>query len=229
MIRSLQGPALLAIALCAYSPLAAQTVNFSPISPSVTLNATSGGNSAALTTTGSPTIELIQNLGPYTAWVALGSSGVAATTSNIPVLGGQTISVSLGSNTYIAAITAAGTSTTIVATSGAGTIAGGWGGTPTNGNPLYMYTSTGTVFVSTITTTTARSFAVPTGSTVCFIYAEGAAGRYRVDGIAPTLSAGVPLNNYDTFGAYLTLTANLSGFAIVAQSGTLNLVADCYK
>jgi hypothetical protein len=56
---------------------------------------------AALSTTGSPTTIAITNIGVQPGYVALGNSSVVATTSSTLVAPGQTVVLSIGSNTYI--------------------------------------------------------------------------------------------------------------------------------
>lgn len=51
------------------------------------------------------TVVRIVNLGPGTAYVALGSSSVAATTQNLCIPPGQVQYLAINSNTYLAAIT----------------------------------------------------------------------------------------------------------------------------
>ena len=78
---------------------------------------------------------VIYNAGAVDAYVALGSNGVAATTGNDVVKAGQSIALTPGSNTYLAAVTAAGsTSLTLSGGSGLYTGVGGGGGGGSGGS-----------------------------------------------------------------------------------------------
>lgn len=87
----------------------------------------------------------------------------------------------------------------------------------------YMYSPTGFVPVASFSTST--GFTPPTGSTVCFIQAEGNSVRFRTDGVAPTASVGqlFPTN------VLMQLTAGLSTFRAIPTSGSATLDVDCYK
>lgn len=237
----------------------ANSALFSPTS------ATSNASLSVTTTTSNVALPtgsfiVVTNSGTTNAYFALGvGAGTTATTSAQFIAAGSSLVISVGSNTYLAGITAAGTTTLNIAggsitlngastaalqsnvqsapgtaASTAITVQGNASSIPVpvsvGGTPYYNFTSTGSVYVTGINTTTPTGFTAPATSTVCFIYNEGASGRYRVDGTNPTLSVGVPLNNYDTQGAFLALTSNqFTAFHEVAQSGTLAFVADCYK
>ena len=101
-----------------------------------TLAVTTSTASVALGSAG-PT-ALITNNGAATAYVALGGSGVTATTSGTPINAGQSVTLDVGTNTYLAAITASGTASLAITTGTglpaiAGGGSGGGGGTVTQG------------------------------------------------------------------------------------------------
>lgn len=69
---------------------------------------------------------LVTNNGAATAYIALGASGVTAAPSGYPVNPGQSVTFDIGANTYLAAITSAGTASLAITTgTGLPVIAGG--------------------------------------------------------------------------------------------------------
>lgn len=78
------------------------------------LNASNSSSNVALGSVG-PT-ALVTNNGTVTAFVNFGGSGVTATTSSYPVNAGQSIAFNVGSNTYIAGITASSTAALSITT-----------------------------------------------------------------------------------------------------------------
>lgn len=85
-----------------------QVVSISPTA-SVTLPATTTTSNIGLPTTGTPTIALITNIGPNIAFLAFGTSNaVTAVNGGMPVLPGTQIMVTIGSFTFVAAITLSG-------------------------------------------------------------------------------------------------------------------------
>ena len=101
-----------------------------------TLAVTTASASVAFGSTG-PT-ALITNNGTSTAYIALGTSGVAATTAGTPINAAQSVALDIGANTYLAAITASGTASLAITTGTglpaiAGGGSGGGGGTVTQG------------------------------------------------------------------------------------------------
>jgi hypothetical protein len=84
--------------------------------------------------TGSPTTIMVSNTGAVGAYVNLGGSGVTATTSGLFIGGGATVPLVVGSNGYLAAITASG-STTL-------NIAGGTGGVAYGGSTTVLNVNT---------------------------------------------------------------------------------------
>jgi hypothetical protein len=67
----------------------------------------------------------VANTGSQTAFVNFGAtSGVTATTSDIPVAGGQTIAFTVGSNAYLAAIATAGAAANLTLIGGTGAYSG---------------------------------------------------------------------------------------------------------
>lgn len=85
---------------CPGLPGASTTTPFIPISPTVFLVATSASPSVQLT--GGGTVALVYNSGLTTAYVALGSSTVTASVTNMPIPPGATVPLAIGANTYIA-------------------------------------------------------------------------------------------------------------------------------
>lgn len=65
---------------------------------------------------------------------------------------------------------------------------------------------------------------VPAGTTFAVIAVEGAAVRYRDDGIAPTAAIGMPL----AIGATLTYAASLSAVRFIQQAASAILNVSYY-
>lgn len=104
----------------AFSPTGAVTLAVSNVSARVALGSVG------------PT-ALVVNIGANVAYVQFGGSGVTATTANYPVPAGWGISFNVGSNTYIAAITASSTTNlTITTGTGVPSIVGGSGSSIAN-------------------------------------------------------------------------------------------------
>ncbi len=75
------------------------------ITGKASLIATSTSQSVALPTTGTPTTCLVTNLGDYVCYILLGTTAPTVTPSNgVPVMPGQSLALTLGSNTFAAAI-----------------------------------------------------------------------------------------------------------------------------
>ncbi len=70
------------------------------------LIASAASSNVALSTTGTPTCAIVSNLGMYAAWVLLGTSNAVAVTpgSGVCVLPGQSVTLALASNSYLAGI-----------------------------------------------------------------------------------------------------------------------------
>ena len=102
----------------------ASIAGFTP-TPSYTQLSVSGTTGNTALPTG--TVVLVYNTGTNVAYVQLGGSGVTAATSNdaVPALGGCGFTV--GSNGYLAAITASST-TSLNISGGSGLVSGCWGG-----------------------------------------------------------------------------------------------------
>jgi hypothetical protein len=65
--------------------------------------------SVILPTSGTPTTALVTNIGSQITFVALGGSSVSVSPSTgLPLTPGQSIPLTIGSNTYLAAATAGG-------------------------------------------------------------------------------------------------------------------------
>lgn len=86
------------MALASMNPTANAVLLASPVSSNV-----------LIPTTGTPTMALIQNLGSVLVWFAVGiGSGVTATTLNTPLQPGGQFALTIGTNTFLAAIAASG-------------------------------------------------------------------------------------------------------------------------
>lgn len=87
------------------------TVALASSSPtaSVTLPATSTTANVAIPTVGSPTIAIITNIGPNIAFLAFGtSSTLVAANGGLPLMPGAQFVLTIGTFTFIAAITLTG-------------------------------------------------------------------------------------------------------------------------
>lgn len=87
--------------LASFAPSAAVNLRVSTISANVELPAT-----------GSPTTAVVTNLGEHVSFVALGADDttVASASSSMAVMPGRTVSLTIGSNTYLAGVTLNGVS-----------------------------------------------------------------------------------------------------------------------
>ena len=142
------------------------------------------------------TVVVVYNTGSAAAYVQLGGSGVAATTSNDVVPAGGWMAFTVGSNGYLAAITASGTtSLNLSGGSGLATGAGGGGGG-----------SGGTVSVSSLPGSTGHDYSTgaPTLPNVGANF--GASGVYASYYLTAVVAAG-SRNNVDI--------ENVSGAQIV--------------
>lgn len=84
----------------------------SSVSPtaSATLIATTTSANIAIPTTGTPTVALLTNLGQFLVFLAFGtSSAVTAANGGVPLMPGASLPVTIGSFTFVAAITLFGT------------------------------------------------------------------------------------------------------------------------
>ena len=81
--------------------------SFAP-SASLPLQATQTSSSVALPLTGSPTTVVVTNLGEKVAFVALGGSTVEASEESMAILAHGSLTLTLGTNTYLAAIALSG-------------------------------------------------------------------------------------------------------------------------
>ena len=91
----------MAIALSSFAPTA-----------SIAFQATQAGGNVLLPTTGTPTIAVVTNLGQQAVFVLLGSSNTVSVTPNggIAIMPGDNIVLTIGANTYLAAVSLAGVS-----------------------------------------------------------------------------------------------------------------------
>lgn len=77
----------------------------------VDLPVSTTNNTVQIPSAGTPTQVLVTNLGIQAAYVLLGGSNVAvATDTGTPILPGDKLALTLGTNTYIAGITQGGNS-----------------------------------------------------------------------------------------------------------------------
>lgn len=67
---------------------------------------------------------------------------------------------------------------------------------------------------------------VPAGATFAVIAVEGAAARWRDDGVAPTASVGVPMATTDS---PLQYSGTLAALEFIAQTGTPKLNVSYYR
>lgn len=213
------------------------TTPFTPIAPTVSLNAGTTTSNAALT--GGGTIALITNSDTTnTAYFVLGTGSPTATTASTPILAGGTIAVAIGANDHIAAITSTSTAKLYI-TSGTGSNPAGWGGgagggsggstTIPTGVPPYQGTSVPTDQYS-VATTAAVGVNAPATSTYCMVTTTVANVNWRADGTNPTTGAsgGQPLG----VGQFMLLGGNLltttKFINATASSGALLGIA-CFK
>ena len=76
------------------------------VNSNFSLNTGSASTTVAIPSSGSPTHLSIFNQGTTPAFVALGTSGVSADLSSLRIGAGDTVLVPVGSNIYLAAVTA---------------------------------------------------------------------------------------------------------------------------
>lgn len=77
----------------------------------------------------------------------------------------------------------------------------------------YNYTDLGYV-QQAVGATSAALTTIPAGAKYAVITVEGAAIRYRLDGVAPTASVGNPA----AIGAQITISTTLSGVRVIQQA-----------
>lgn len=195
---------------------------------SAPLAATTASSNVALPT---GTVIAVSNDGPNTAYVNLGTSNlVTATTASVAVPPNATVGMTVGSNTFLAAITATGTATVKIA-GGAGLVtgygAGSGGGSSSNGS----VSNTGAAVPSQATYGGMNVGGNLTGFT-------GTANGLKVDGSAVTqpVSGTVTANqgtglSQTSANAWPTLTpdsAATTGTITTSQSVTLTPSAGGY-
>ena len=98
---------------CVNATPCVQTNTFVP-SGSASLAVSSASSRVALPTAGSNLTAVVTNSGAAISYIVLGGSSVTATASNIPVQPGQTVALLQAANTYVAGITASGTSSLLI-------------------------------------------------------------------------------------------------------------------
>ena len=145
---------------------------------------------------GSDPVQMITNVGSVTAYVNLGTSAaVVATTSDIPISAGASVPLTVGSNTYLAAITASSTTTLNIA-GGTGLLTGIAGSPSVSGsNPA----------------------AGSTGSAV------PASASYSAVNVAGTLRGQTGVNPSGSVYAAQFDVASIGGTTVSASSGVLNV------
>jgi hypothetical protein len=80
-----------------------QIPSFAPTAFASIANSGASSNRVALPVTGTPTIALVSNPGPHTAYIALGTATVVASPTNgLALQSSQSIALTIGANTYIA-------------------------------------------------------------------------------------------------------------------------------
>jgi hypothetical protein len=138
------GPGIPRVTVSSDSNLSASIAGFTPNgSVSTPLSATTATGNVALPT---GAVVIIGNSGTSTAFITLGvGSGTVSTASGIPVAPGSIVGLTVGSNTFLAAITAAGTATINIAGgtglfsgAGGGGTGGGGGGSVTQGTSPWV-------------------------------------------------------------------------------------------
>lgn len=166
------------------------------------------------------TVTLISTSAIYYALNTSNTTNVTASSAYLPA--NTPISLAVGANGYISAMTLAGSGTLYVA--------GGSTTLPVSAAGPYVFTALGFQNVSVGTTAVAIT-SVPSGSTVCFIETESHPIRYRSDGTAPTASVGrfLPITGTSTLWS-LELTSNLAGTQFISADGsTATLDVACFK
>jgi hypothetical protein len=204
---------------------------FTPLQPTVALTAGTTTSNSAITSAG--TQLLVYNASStVTAYVNLGTtSGVTATTTATPIPPGQTVPLAIGSNTYLAAITASG-SAALYLTSGTGSLSSGWGGSGGAGSGLVgsnsntLQQGTGPAGANSLnvvenTLEGAINNAIPTGSNII--------GKVGIDQTTPGTTNGVQDASTGTTGSAIPskgtfIAANGSGnlTGVVTGDTTLN-------
>ncbi len=106
-------PAAAQQAGCVNATPCVQTNSFVP-SGSTSLAVSAASSRVALPTAGSNLTAVVTNSGAAVSYIVLGGSTVTATASNIPVQPGQTVALLQAANTYVAGITASGTSSLLI-------------------------------------------------------------------------------------------------------------------
>ncbi len=164
------------------------------------------------------TTVVVYNTGANPAYVKLGSSSVAAATGNDVVAAGGALSLTVGSNAYLAAITASGA--TALNVSGGSGLPTGWGGGSgggANSPPVgsgSLAASQASIGTSATSIVAARTGAAGTGRIAATLYNSGSATVY-VGASGVTTSTGMPL----PAGASITLNTTAAIYG-VAASGT---------
>ena len=183
---------------------------WAPCSPSNPLNVTDGGggagaapftpngnfgtplsvsNSSNSVALPSGTSVVLSNIGANAAYCNLGVGSATATTANLLVPAGGSAGLTVGSNTFLACITASST-TTINVTAGSGTFTG------ISGNAVAATAEAPYVFVTAgagqygLAVTTSTQLTVPGGTLCALLTLEGAPVRRTNDGSAPTTTSG---------------------------------------
>jgi hypothetical protein len=155
---------------------------------------------------GAPTVVAVYNVGAKTAYVKLGTtSGVTAAVSNDAIAAGGSACYTVGSNTYLAAITGGSDTTTLNITGGTGLCSGFGGG----GGGATVTRTIVALDVSSVTTGGTAVTALATG--------HATAGGYLVTANA----AGICVDQVTTAG---TVTGTPSTTACVAQNQPFYLV-----
>ena len=175
--------------------------------------------------TGSGVNLVVTNTASTVAYLALGNSSVVATTTGNPIQPGQTLVFPQGTNTYLAAVTAAGTGSLLVpsgtgvpgvTTGGSSSSGGGGGGTSIVYSPLDVY-------AVTVGSTPVNAVVGPAGgcnliSTVDLIINPVAAAGTSASTTSVLLPAGI---NYQCgpIAAGVNISINCSGGGTCSWTG----------
>ena len=111
--------------LCVSGTFSATLAGFAPSGNYTSPMSVTSTTSEIAIPAGSPAVILVSNVGIDPAYVNLGTtSGVTATTADVPIGPGAAVALTVGSNTYIAAITGGSDTTTLNIAGGSGLFSG---------------------------------------------------------------------------------------------------------
>ena len=191
-------------------------------SGAASLSVTAVSGRVAFPSTGAP-ILFVTNTGTGTAYILAGSVTAVATTANTVLSPGQSVTLAQGSNGYLAAITASGTTTlTLQSGTGVPTIVYGTlttpGGTQTTiPAPIaYDAATTGTVTASATIVATPGAKA----TVICNVTAAGGGtGWLQMKGTTAVVNVGIPVFAGGDCKIFGPLTNPIT---LVSSSGTVS-------